>query len=165
MNPAPRGGHAQIVQQLAELLGGPARAAGLVPILSIFNIGVPDNYRVPDGGLLRDGSDRVYYTTAAMVAEVVSPGDDSWQKLDFYAAQHVDEVLIVDPSERRVHWLGLADDRYEPLDRSGLLDLGPDALASRIDWPEGSEAERGRTPSASAPEPRVRPDPPPASAG
>ena len=35
MNPAPAGRHADIAQQLAELLRSPAREAGLVPMLSI----------------------------------------------------------------------------------------------------------------------------------
>jgi Uma2 family endonuclease len=36
--------------------------------------------------------------TAALVVEIVSPGDESYKKLDFYAAQAVDEVVIVDPA-------------------------------------------------------------------
>jgi Uma2 family endonuclease len=76
----------------------------------------------------------VYLSTAALVVETVSPGDESWAKLEFYSAHDVDEVLIVDPQERRVYWLGLAGDGYEPLERSGLIELGPDELAARIDW-------------------------------
>jgi Uma2 family endonuclease len=136
MNPAPAGRHAQIVQQLAELLGPPARGAGLVPMLSIFNIGEPDNYRVPDGGVHRERADRVYYATAALVLEVVSPGDETWDKLDFYAAHHVDELLIVDPVKRTVDWLSLSGDEYNPVERSGLIDCGPAELAERIDWPQ-----------------------------
>jgi excisionase family DNA binding protein len=49
--PAPRDAHADISQQLAELLGAPARAGGLVPTIAQFNIGSPNDYRVPDGGL------------------------------------------------------------------------------------------------------------------
>jgi Uma2 family endonuclease len=73
--------------------------------------------------------------TAALVVEIVSPGDESWNKLPFYAVHHVDEMLIVDPSERTVHWLGLADGEYRDVPRSGLIDLGPDELVARIDWP------------------------------
>ena len=136
MNPVPAGRHAQIVQQLAELLGPPARAVGLVPMLSIFNLGESDNYRVPDGGLLRERASRVYYSTAALVVEVVSPGDESWNKIDFYAAHNVDELLIVDPAERSVHWMSLSVGRYEPLARSRLIDCGPAELAERIERPE-----------------------------
>ena len=72
---------------------------------------------------------------AALVVEIVSPDDESWQKLPFYAAHGVDEVLILDPQERSVHWLGLADGEYRELERSGLIELGPAELAERIDWP------------------------------
>jgi hypothetical protein len=49
----------------------------------------------------------------------------------------VDELLIVDPQERLVHWLQLQpDDKYRPVERSTLIALGPPELAERIDWPE-----------------------------
>jgi len=49
----------------------------------------------------------------------------------------VDELLIVDPDKRRVDWLRLTPDRgYTPLDRSGLIGLGPAQLAEQLDWPE-----------------------------
>jgi Uma2 family endonuclease len=77
----------------------------------------------------------MWHPTAALVVEIISPGDESWEKLLFYAAHHVDEVLIVDPDTRQVHWLGLAGDEYQPIERSALIDLGPAELAQRIDWP------------------------------
>jgi hypothetical protein len=71
--------------------------------------------------------------SAALVIEIVSPGDDSWKKLPFYAAHHVDEVLIVDPAKRSVDWFGLNDGEYRPIERSTLIDLGPIELAEQID--------------------------------
>jgi hypothetical protein len=51
---APTGEHAVIAQQLAELLGPPARAAGLIPSIHEFNVGEgKHDFRVPDGGLHR----------------------------------------------------------------------------------------------------------------
>lgn len=135
MNPAPSGRHADIAQQLAVLLDQPARQAGLVPMLSIFNLGEPGNYRVPDGGLHRQREDRVYYPTAALVAEIVSPDDETWKKLEFYAAHEVDELLIVDPQQRTVQWFALASGQYGPIETSGVIELGPGELAQRIDWP------------------------------
>jgi len=136
MNPGPHGRHHRIQHQLAVLLDAPARAAGLVPALGDFNIGEKENYRVPDGGLHRPGPDELFYPTAALAVEIVSPGDETWKKLPFYAAHGVDEVLIVDPLHCEVHWLGLRDGEYEPIERSALIDYGPAELARRIDWPE-----------------------------
>jgi len=126
--------HASVIQQLAELLGPAARAAGLEPTLE-FNIGVEDNHRVPDGGLHRPPSASMWHPTAALVVEVVSPGDETWEKLGFYAAHAVDEVLIVDPQRQSVDWLALSDGHYHAIERSGLIDLGVIDLLARIDWP------------------------------
>jgi Uma2 family endonuclease len=140
VNPGPHGRHHRVQQQLAELLGPAASASGLVAAIGDFNLGAEDDYRVPDGGLHRPGSDEMYYATAALVVEIVSPDDETWQKLPFYAAHGVEELLIVDPLERAVHWLGLRGegDRpigYEPIERSGLIELGVGDLAERIEWP------------------------------
>jgi Uma2 family endonuclease len=135
--PAPSHAHASIGQQLAELLGPPARAAGLEPTVWQFNLGESeDDFRIPDGGLHRPGASGVWHPTAALVVEIVSPGDESWEKLPFYVAHDVDEVLIVDPEERSVHWLGLDEGKYREIERSRLIDLGPAELSERIDWPE-----------------------------
>jgi len=136
MVPAPRGEHAEISQQLAEILADPARAAGLVPAMGEFNLGESEHdYRVPDGGVHRDRPRGVWLATAAIVVEIVSPGDESWEKLPFYARQRVDEVLIVDPQTRSVHWRALDDGEYVSVERSRLLDLGAADLTARIDWP------------------------------
>ncbi len=136
MVPAPMGEHADISQQLAEQLGSRARAAGLWPTMAEFNLGDSENdFRVPDGGLHRERLRGVWHRTAALVVEIASPNDESWQKLPFYAAHGVDEVLIVDPRERKIHWLGLRDGNYAPIEHSALIDLGPNELVERIDWP------------------------------
>lgn len=135
MNPGPAGGHGKVGQQLVVILAPLADRAGLTSIIQ-FNVGDgPDNFRVPDIGLHRAWEDRVFYPTAALVIEVVSPGDESYQKFDFYAAHDVDEVVIVDPQERHVHWFRLVGEGYERVRRSGLIELGPDELAAHIDWP------------------------------
>lgn len=141
MVPAPSGAHADIAQQLAVILDAPARSAGLWPTMHEFNVGASDHdYRVPDGGLHRERPGAVWFATVALVVEIVSPGDESWEKLPFYAAHRVDEVLIIDPREATVHWLARADVGYRPVDRSELIALGAADLRERIDWPPIGEA-------------------------
>ena len=135
MNPPPSHEHQVILQQLAELFGPLARDAGLEALIQEFGLGVSDEFRVPDGGLHRPGASGVWHPTAALVIEIVSPRDDTWKKLPFYAAHEVNEVLIIDPEKRTVDWLGLTDGEYKPIERSGLIDLGPEELAEQIDWP------------------------------
>lgn len=73
--------------------------------------------------------------TAPVVVEIVLPDDESWAKLDFYAAREVDEVLIVDPAARRVTWLTRDGAGYAEAEGSALLGISTADLASRIDWP------------------------------
>jgi Uma2 family endonuclease len=142
MAPAPRNAHTDIQQQLTELLSPLARRAGLHPLIAgELNLGEPQNFRVPDGALLRRREDALWNPTAALAVEIVSPGDETWEKLPFYAARHVDELLIIDPATRSIDWLALSPregedgGEYRPVERSALIDLGPGELAERIDWP------------------------------
>jgi hypothetical protein len=136
MVPGPSFEHARVSQQLAVLLDAPARDAGLLAAVSEFNLGTSEHdFRVPDGGLLRPGAAGVWLPTAAVVIEILSPDDESWQKLPFYAEHNVDEVLFVDPTERTVTWLALRNGEYRPVQRSRLIELGPAELADRLDWP------------------------------
>jgi Uma2 family endonuclease len=132
--PAPGQAHWMLDQQLAVLLDTPARAAGLIAG-GEFNLGDSEDYRVPDRGLHRPETASDWCATAALVLEIVSPGDETWNKLPFYAAHKVDELLIVDPSKRSVDWLALEHDEYRQVERSRLIELGPAELAERIDWP------------------------------
>ncbi|MHB1469379.1 MAG: Uma2 family endonuclease [Solirubrobacteraceae bacterium] len=133
--PAPGHRHAVLGAQLIALLRAPATAAGLTVSLE-FNLGDgTDDYRVPDGGLHRPGAAEMWHPTAALVLEILSPGDETHEKLPFYAAHNVDEVLILDPQRRKVEWLGLEGGDYEPIERSRLIELGPRELDAQIHWP------------------------------
>jgi hypothetical protein len=137
MIPGPGIAHALAAQQLAVLLDAPARAHGLV-VSTEFNLGSnKDNYRVPDLGVHRNPQLAVWVPTAAITVEVLSPDDDTWKKLPFYAQHEVDELLIVDPAERSVTWLALREGEYRPVEHSQVLDLSASALVEQIDWPQG----------------------------
>ena len=47
----------------------------------------------------------------------------------------MDELLIVDPEQHKIDWLGLAEGSHQPIAHSSLIDLGAAELAQRIDWP------------------------------
>lgn len=130
------GAHAELEWQLAALLRPLATACGLTAS-GQFNLGQSeDDFRVPDGGLHRGRPGGVWQPTAALVLEILSPGDETWEKLPFYAEHRVDELLIVDPHEHVVHWLALdGHGAYRPVDRSGLIGLGPAELTEQLDWP------------------------------
>ena len=142
MVPAPGLEHARVATQLTLLLDAPARAAGLLLAMHEFNLGESEHdFRVPDGGMHRPGAAGVWHATAAVVIEILSPGDESLQKLPFYAAHEVDELLLVDPAERMVAWLALHDGEYPPVEHSRLIELGPTEIAERLDWPDGERRD------------------------
>lgn len=135
MVPAPTDEHGDIESQLHAILRPLARQAGL-RMIGQSNLGESTHdFRVPDAALHRPGAAGTWHPTAALVIEIASPGDESWEKLGFYAGHDVDEVLILDPEERAVHWLGLEGGQYHPVKRSGLIELGSDQLAGLVDWP------------------------------
>ncbi|MFI5004210.1 MAG: Uma2 family endonuclease [Solirubrobacterales bacterium] len=135
MVPAPSHAHADLESQLHAILRPLAKRAGL-KMIGQSNLGEGGHdFRVPDSALHRPGASGVWHPTAPLVVEIVSPGDESWEKLPFYAAHAVEEVLILDPLKRSVDWLGLRGREYRPIERSGLIELGAGELAERIDWP------------------------------
>jgi hypothetical protein len=135
MNPPPSHGHERLLVLLIRLLGPCADAAGL-EMTGGVGIGEKNNFRVPDLALHRPGAAAQWHPTVALALEIVSPGDQTWDKLPFYAAHDVDEYVIVDPPERRVEWLALREGEYRRAERSSLIELGPRELTERINWAE-----------------------------
>ena len=133
--PPPGVEHERLAHRLHVLLDPHASSANLV-VVGTVGIGTENNYRVPDLALLRPGYAPQWNDTAALIVEILSPRDDTWEKLPFYAARQVDEVMIVAPGERRIHWLGLQQDgKYRPLEPSRLLDVSSTELAAQLAWP------------------------------
>jgi Uma2 family endonuclease len=77
----------------------------------------PNNYRIPDLVLLtpaRFHIDRNEYFDGApdAVVEIHSPGDEAYEKLDFYAKIGVREVWIFERDSKRPEVYELVDDEY-----------------------------------------------------
>lgn len=132
--PAAHRRHGDVEAQLGALLHGPARERGLWPTGPV-NIGQPDDYRVPDRAFFRGRDPGVFLPRAAIVVEVVSPGDESFAKLPFYFAAGVEEVLVADPERQTVEWYRRGDDRFERTGQSDLLGIDEAGVSTAIDWP------------------------------
>ena len=52
---------------------------------------------------------------------------------------NVDEILVVDSEQQKVHWLTLADGDYKPTRQSRLIELGAAELETTIRWPAGGQ--------------------------
>ncbi|PWJ55101.1 Endonuclease, Uma2 family (restriction endonuclease fold) [Quadrisphaera granulorum] len=124
---------------LVEHLNATARRAGLQPGGS-FNLGEPGDFRVPDLGFHRAGEpSQLYYASAALVIEVLSPRDETFAKFGFYAARGVEEVWVVDPLTRsvRIWQLDPTTVDYRETGSSDLLGLTATSVAEQLAWPEG----------------------------
>lgn len=132
--PGPSAEHGRVDDELTALLRPRALAVGLVGT-GPFNLGTAGDYRVPDGGLHRGRPTGVYLPTAAVVVEIVSPDDETYDKFGFYAAHSVDELVAADPGRRLVEIWRLTDGRYSRVERSGVLDIAVEELTGGIDWP------------------------------
>ena len=80
--------------------------------------GWPDNYRIPDLVLLTPecfNIDRNEYFEGAptVVVEIRSPGDETMEKLPFYAQIGVPEVWVLDRDTKQPMLFGLCSGRYE----------------------------------------------------
>ena len=133
--PGPTDGHGYVDSEVAGALRPLARRAGLHHVTAT-NLGTADDFRVPDGMVLRSKPVGATYTdTAALVVEVLSPDDETFAKFAFYAARGVDEVLVADPEGRSVRLWLLRGGGYAETGRSDLLDVTAAELAAQVDWP------------------------------
>jgi Uma2 family endonuclease len=133
MSPVSHGRHSVAEIQLQRALGPAADEAGLVGG-GPFNLGTPDNYRVPDGGFHRSTSLEMWNPTAAIVFEVLSPHDESFEKFAFYAAHGVEEVIIVDPVARSVQWFIRGGNHFVESESSPTLGVSPIEVAAAMRW-------------------------------
>jgi Uma2 family endonuclease len=102
-----------------------------------FNLGKPDDYRIPDLGVHRGVPDQLYVPTAAMIVEILSPNDKTFEKFDFYGRHDVEEILVADLADRsiRVWRYDGSSSGYLRGDDSAILATSCDDLKAQISWP------------------------------
>lgn len=126
--PAASSRHGAVQAAVLALLRDHAANPRLV--VGPFNLGAAQNYRVPDGGLLRDGDGGLYVSTAALVVEVISPDDESYAKLDHYAQHGVTELIYVHPEQHDVQLRRLTAGTYRAVERLAVVDLTSEQVLS-----------------------------------
>jgi len=135
MIPPPSYAHERIASRLHRILGPRADVAGL-ELVGGVGLGDKDDNRVPDLALQRpQDAQPQWQETLALAIEIRSLGDDTFDKLPFYARHRVDELVIIDPQHHTVEWLALSEGRYQPVERSTVIDVSATELAQSIDWP------------------------------
>lgn len=132
MAPAGTGRHARLQARLIQALG-PCVQGTSDEVTGPVNIGEPDDFRIPDAAVLPIGSDeRTWHASAALVAEILSPDDETYEKFGFYAAHGIEEVVVVDPARREVQVWARRGTGYEQELASALLGLTADDLAGSL---------------------------------
>ena len=148
VNP-PKHWHVRLNTQLLFVLGPVVEHRGLWAYgdgTGLF--AAEDDWRVPDQAYARpDDANDAGLTSAELVVEIRSPGDDAYAKLPFYASRGVAEVLIVH-EDRRIELFRLRDDgelRQVETEagaaRSSVLDVTFTTVVGprlRVDWADGS---------------------------
>lgn len=114
MVPPARTNHVDIQQRLSFVLKAIAERRGLRAYfeMGLFDPAVPEyeNYRVPDLSVVapKHVSKRGIEGRAELVIEVLSPNDESREKVPFYERMGVREVWLLDRERRTIEVFALA---------------------------------------------------------
>lgn len=144
----PAGGpHQEFARELFLVLAPLAKRRGLRPYYETGLFRADKDYRVPDQLYCRPKHESERGTEGAeLVVEIRSDGDETYEKIDFYAALGVREMLIAHPKDRRVELLRAVDGRLQSVGpddetvRSEVLgaDFRTVAGLLHISWEDGS---------------------------
>lgn len=133
MAPAPTGKHAKTGATILRVLSDAADNTGLFSTLE-FNLGNPQDFRVPDLGFHRTDPLGAWHDTAAIIVEVRSPEDESYEKFGFYFAHGVEEILIADISSEAVQWYQRSDVEFVTADASDILGISSQHITNALRW-------------------------------
>ena len=133
MAPAARYEHGAAEAALIGLFRGPARLRHL-KIGTAFNLGDLDDFRVPDLGVHRGSPGGVWLPTAAIVVEVRSPDDESYEKFEFYFDRGVEEILIADLTTYEVQWWVRGASAFERSEGSDVLGVSGTEVRLELGW-------------------------------
>lgn len=114
MAPTASSAHGRLGRDLFLVLEPEARRRGLESFFDGTGLyRTAHDYRVPDQQYVRPETvtDRGTGEGADLIVELRSPGDESFAKLDWYAALQVREMLVVDVATREVHLFAGVDGR------------------------------------------------------
>ncbi|MGH3852103.1 MAG: Uma2 family endonuclease [Pseudonocardiaceae bacterium] len=133
MVPPPGGPHQDVGAELFLALGPLAKRHGLRPRYETGLYRADDDYRVPDQLYCRPGqlSDRGA-EGAELVVEIRSKGDETYDKIGFYAQVGVREMLIVHPDGRWVELLRAVGGRLLPVSADAESAVHSDVLDARF---------------------------------
>jgi Uma2 family endonuclease len=149
--PPPSSQHQGFGAELVMTLGPVAKRRGLEVFYETGLFRTDKDYRVPDIAFVLPAQRLAQGLSGAeLVVEILSPDDETYEKLPFYAERGVRELLVVNPESRSFELYALRGSQYvlvSPGDsgsvRSQILEVsfslgeGPKLLVA---WQDGSAA-------------------------
>jgi Uma2 family endonuclease len=142
MAPAAANEHQRMVGELLVFLVPLLRRTGRGTIrigINVFDEASPlENYRIPDLTFVAAGRERLFADDGIRgggpdaVIEVRSPGDESYDKLPFFAKLGVREVLIIDRDTKRVDAFRLQSGQYSRQEPGAQVEVVSEALGIRF---------------------------------
>jgi Uma2 family endonuclease len=147
MVPPPSDRHQEVGSELFLVLAPIAKARGLLARYDptgLFRPGVDDDWRVPDQTYASPDvrSERGIEGAASLVVEILSPRDETYAKLGWYADVGVGEVLVIEPETRRVELFANRDGQMTPVEPVVIECLGVRAETVdgklRLTWDGGA---------------------------
>jgi len=149
LTPPPSDAHQSLAADLFLVVVPLARRRGLVARFETGLFRTDSDYRVPDQLYTRPEllSPRGAEGAVDLVVEILSPGDETYDKVEWYAAVGVGELLILDPADRRAELLRQVGGRLLPVSRDASGALRSDVLAAAfttsagrltVAWHDGS---------------------------
>ncbi|CAN5760388.1 hypothetical protein BH20ACT1_BH20ACT1_11190 [soil metagenome] len=141
--PPPGGPHQRLESCLLHVFWLAAERSDLLLSAETGLFAAADDYRVPDLAAYRPehASDRGIDDRAELVVELRSPHDESYVKLDWYAARGVTEVLIIHPATRTLERYALRGAAYRLVEADTEGFVTSEVLGVRlgpVETPEGS---------------------------
>jgi Uma2 family endonuclease len=133
MAPAASYEHGKSEMDLGSLFRPIAHARGM-QVGAAFNLGQIGNFRVPDMGVHRGQPSGVWLDTAAIVVEVRSPDDETYDKFEFYFEHGVEELLITDLVSHEVQWYRRGESEFVRADSSDVLGLSAEDVRRQLRW-------------------------------
>lgn len=127
MVPAPSFWHQRFGGELYVVLKSLLQDRGLLVVyeVSIHRPGTKSDYRTPDLVVCRPehASERGVEGVAALAVEILSPDDETYEKVPFYESVGVEELLVLDPKSRKAELFVRRGERLLPAlpDDAGTL--------------------------------------------
>jgi Uma2 family endonuclease len=136
MTPAPSLEHQRILDRMIEFLGPRLRESGRGTLVSGINVfGADANYRIPDLTFVAAGREHVLHQDGVRdegpdaLLEIRSPEDETYDKLPFYAALAVREVIVCHRDTKEPEIFRLAGSQYVAVQRDAEGGLVSEVLA------------------------------------